>query len=252
MSDFPQQRGALGHSEQQAGELTRRTVLVGVAATTVAATVAGIDTPANARSIDPNSTRDLILFILLSAALTGIAETKLAPGFHPKDKRLKPDELAAFIKQLKPSDLPDLNPGSDPVDIKRDYFKWVYAHNPPALEYLLQITESSVGATDREKAIVDRLNFKDDDKSKLQIDVDARYLARSIALLWYLGAWYEPGDLQEASKNQSGLQKFTVISPKAYTQGWALRVAQAHPMGFSQMQFGYWSVKPNDFADFAS
>ena len=41
-------------SDEQGGELTRRTVLVGVAATTVAATVAGIDTPAAARSIDPN------------------------------------------------------------------------------------------------------------------------------------------------------------------------------------------------------
>jgi hypothetical protein len=255
MSDLPQQRDAVGrvrHGDEQAGELTRRTVLVGVAATTVAATVVVIDAPANARSVDASSQRDMVLFILLSAALTGISETKLATGFHPKDKRLKPDELAAFIKQLKPSELSEMNPGSDPVDIKRDYFTWVQDHAAPALEYLLQITESSVGAPDRAQAIIDRLNFKDDDKTKLQVDIDAKYLARSIALMWLLGAWYEPSDVQAASKNQTGLQKFTVISPKAYTQGWALRVAQAHPMGFSQMQFGYWNVKPNDLADFVS
>ncbi|TMK06556.1 MAG: sorbitol dehydrogenase, partial [Alphaproteobacteria bacterium] len=39
-------------------------------------------------------------------------------------------------------------------------------------------------------------------------------------------------------------------SPKAYTQGWALRVAQAHPMGFSEMQFGYWSRPPSARVDF--
>jgi len=41
-----------------------------------------------------------------------------------------------------------------------------------------------------------------------------------------------------------------VISPKAYTQGWALKVAQAHPMGFSEMQFGYWTRPPNPRSDF--
>ena len=30
----------------------------------------------------------------------------------------------------------------------------------------------------------------------------------------------------------------------------ALRVAQAHPMGFSEMQFGYWTRPPNDIHDF--
>lgn len=58
--------------------------------------------------------------------------------------------------------------------------------------------------------------------------------------MWYLGAWYEPSDLWlKVQKSPDFTPNFTVISPKAYTQAWALRVAQAHPMGFSQMQFGY-------------
>jgi len=27
-------------------------------------------------------------------------------------------------------------------------------------------------------------------------------------------------------------------------------VAQAHPMGFSEMQFGYWTRPPNELRDF--
>ena len=35
-----------------------------------------------------------------------------------------------------------------------------------------------------------------------------------------------------------------VISPAAYTQGWTWRVAQAHPMGYSELRFGYWAKDP--------
>jgi hypothetical protein len=43
-----------------------------------------------------------------------------------------------------------------------------------------------------------------------------------------------------------------VISSKAYTQGWLWRVIQAHPMGYSDMQFGYWTRKPEPIEDFIS
>ena len=147
MSD-PQQHGPTGRieaSEEQGGELTRRTVLAGVAATTMAATVAGIDTPAAARSIDPEQPRDMVLFILLSAALTGIAEKKLSTGFRHRTKPAA--EFAGFLKQLKPDDLPEVIPGNDPVDIKRDYFRFVQARYAPGLAYLLSITEGGLGAS---------------------------------------------------------------------------------------------------------
>ena len=63
--------------------VTRRTVLTGAAAATAAATVgATLDTPARAHSVDPNSREDMLLFILLSSALTGVAPSKLAPGLY--------------------------------------------------------------------------------------------------------------------------------------------------------------------------
>lgn len=79
---------------------------------------------------------------------------------------------------------------------------------------------------------------------------DTLYLGRSIVLMWYLGAWYDPRALQVINRNPDSDLTFSVISPKAYTQGWALSVAQAHPMGFSQFQFGYWSRLPKDRDDF--
>jgi hypothetical protein len=85
----------------------------------------------------------------------------------------------------------------------------------------------------------------------VQARPDTKYLARSIVLMWYLGAWYDPDHLRALVEHPSAAPaRFEVISPKAYTQGCVWRVAQAHPMGFSEMQFGYWSRPPNPRGDF--
>ena len=76
-----------------------------------------------------------------------------------------------------------------------------------------------------------------------------RYLARSLILAWYLGSWYDPADLERAAttpppRTGTPPPPNVVISAAAYTQGWAWRVAQAHPMGYSTFSFGYWSSLP--------
>ena len=62
-------------------------------------------------------------------------------------------------------------------------------------------------------------------------------IARRMIRLWYLSTWYttEPPD-----PNGDG----QVVSMNAYTMGLAWDAAQAHPMGYSQLHFGYWSVAP--------
>jgi Membrane bound FAD containing D-sorbitol dehydrogenase len=188
---------------------TRRGVLAGAAAATAAVSIGAIDTPASAQTPE-----EMIVFVQLSAALTGIAPEKLAaPNF------------AATVRN------------SDPVDIKRDYFAWVNQRHPALLRRLLQIARDSQKppAADPAKAIID----------KVQAAPDTKYLARSIVLMWYLGAWYDPNHLQELERPNPPPLKFKVISSKAYTQGWVWRVAQAHPMGFSEMQFGYWARPPS-------
>jgi hypothetical protein len=242
------------NGDEKTSGITRRTVLAGAAAATAAATLAVVDTPARAHSLDPNSPDDMILFVLLSAALTGIYEVKLAPDFKTKKFR-KADDLRLFLKQLKLSDFPELLPDLDPVNIKSEYFRWVNARHPAAFENLLRITKDNIETPpDREQAIIAKLQFDDEPKGnesrRTQSEIDAKYLARSIVLMWFLGAWYEPDELRKSSKDPNSIPNFEIISPKAYTQGWALKVAQAHPMGFSEMQFGYWTRPPGSRADF--
>ncbi len=140
------------------------------------------------------------------------------------------------------------------MNIKREYLNWANDRYPSGLEYLMRLVRKNLNAPNRDQAIIDALQFADDDKSKTPYDVDAKYLARSIVLMWYLGAWYEPDELKalrnDLPKDRKRSPTFKIISPKAYTQAWALRVAQAHPMGFSEMQFGYWTRPPNPRGDF--
>jgi hypothetical protein len=244
MNDLPDQHDELNSTKgvaeatDRAEGFTRRTIIAGAAAT-AAASVGPIDIRAKAESADPRSREQMVLFVLLSAALTGIGEAKLAPGFGFKVRSPTDKEK---LQNLNLSSLADLIPGSDPVDIKKDYFNLVNERRPAAFERLLRVTRESLNP-DRAKSIIEAA----------QSDTATKYLARSIVLMWYLGAWYDPDDLmahekasirapEEASK---AFVPFEVISSKAYTQSWVLRVAQAHPMGFSELQFGYWSRLPN-------
>jgi hypothetical protein len=214
----PSESGSSPHGEKEdepVGGVTRRGVLAGAAAATAAVSIGASDTPATAQTAD-----DMVTFVQLSAALTGIAAGKLAtPNFD-----------AAV-------------PNSDPVDIKRVYFDRASRARPPVFRRLLQIAKDAqkLPESGRADAIIE----------KVKAMPETKYLARSIVLMWYLGAWYDPGDLQKAAELPNHpLPAFKVISSKAYTQAWALRVAQAHPMGFSEMQFGYWARPPSDRAAF--
>ena len=249
MSDELPQKGRSAPDateDKPAGALSRRTVLAGAAAATAAATVVpALDTPAHAGSVDPNSREHMVLFVLLSSALTGIPADKLAPGFKLPPPPGNPPAVPA-----PPVDLAKSVFGADPLDVKREYLTMANEKCPAALEYLLQLVRKNLDASNRDQAIIDALRFDDGDKAKTSYDVDAKYLARSIVLMWYLGAWYEPSELKDLRKDPTRQPIFQVVSPKAYTQAWALRVAQAHPMGFSEMQFGYWTRPPNELRDF--
>jgi len=200
--------------------ITRRSVLAGAAAATAAATI-GSDVPALAQAADPPT--DLEVFVTLSSALTGIAGNKLKPF-------------------------------ADSLDLSKDYLTWVtdWAAKKPSTAFttLLQITRSTSLPVFKDDGII-----KQPDVDRLVKAIEGKgdepkYLARSIVLMWYLGSWYEPDDLKNLPLTAPSFIKHTVISPKAYTQGWVWRVAQAHPMGYSDLQFGYWTREPPPLSDF--
>jgi hypothetical protein len=127
-----------------------------------------------------------------------------------------------------------LSPAVDPIQINRQYF--AKAKADPAFDSLMQIIRAD---PTNPAAAADKVMNNADPKIK--------YLGRSIILAWYLGAWYLPVTLEKYDSPSSGtfpVPAEKVISPAAYTQGWAWRVAQAHPMGYSEMLFGYWSNEP--------
>ncbi|WP_176506956.1 MULTISPECIES: sorbitol dehydrogenase [Pseudomonas] len=63
--------------------------------------------------------------------------------------------------------------------------------------------------------------------------------ARSIMKLWLLGSWYQPYDQGNAHAGDT-----RVVSDQAYKESWAWKIAQSHPMGYSQYHFGYWAEQP--------
>jgi hypothetical protein len=203
---------------ERVGDVSRRSLLAGTVATTAVATISPIAGSAYADAPDPSSPQDMMAFLLLSAALAGVHLATLAPEFSFDSKK----------------DILDQKPTTDPFNVKNDYFKFINAADKTSsFGKLLQIArDHRHSAAD----IIAAVNGSDD---------HTKFLARSIVLLWYLGSWYEPDDL----KSSAGKRAFIgsrVVSAKAYTQGLVWQIAQAHPMGYSNLQFGYWSRDPND------
>ena len=203
------------------GSFSRRAMLAGTVATTAAAAAAPISGSAYAAGPDVNSPQDMMAFLLLSEALTGVDKLVLAP------------EL-----KLNKDDVLSSTPGIDPINIKNDYFRWISLKDvTPSFATLLKFVKDNPKSSPSE--IIDFVNAGND---------DVEFLARSIILLWYLGSWYDPKDLQTQAKADKPARIFTseVVSPKAYTQGLVWQIAGAHPMGYSNLQFGYWSRHPHD------
>ena len=151
-------------------------------------------------------------FVGLSAVLTGIDASKLAPLL-------------------------------DPVNIKQTYFDFVQGKSETTFNQLLAIFASN--QTQSPAAIGDIILN--------QSGPNVEYLARSIILMWYLGAWYDPGVLMSYNSSnppKGPVPSAGVISADAYTQGWVWSVAQAHPMGYSNFTFGAWSSDPPSLTDF--
>jgi hypothetical protein len=203
----------------QSGKISRRTMVAGTVATTAVAAVLPLSNLAYAQASNPS--QDMVAFLLLSEALTGVNRQTLAP------------EFSADANEILNSD-----PGVDPINVKDAYFDWMKTHAAPSsFAKLLEIAKDSRKSTGD---IIAKVNASDD---------DTKFLARSIVLLWYLGSWYEPDALKKAAAAPDSVHgpiKQKVLSAKTYTQGLVWQIVGAHPMGYSNLQFGHWSRYPGD------
>jgi hypothetical protein len=211
MTDFsPKAAGQPLEKGVQADEVGRRTILIGATTALFATSIVWPERAAHAA--DPPSDADLRKFTNLSAALIGVARDKLLPNV-------------------------------DEPNLKTDYFIWLRDRAQPTFGRLLQMVPADASDEQIQKLVVDTSKN----------DAEIRYLTRSITLLWYLGTWYAPATLKalaEAPDPNKVTLASEILSSKAYINGWIWRVMQAHPMGYSDMQFGYWASVPAPLKSF--
>lgn len=153
------------------------------------------------------------LFVGLSAVLTGVAASKLAPSL-------------------------------DPVNIKKTYFDYAQSQDKAVFDQLLDIYKTNQGKPPAEIGEI-ILN-----QSGSAVRYFARSVILMWYLgSWYAPSVLQQYNTQVPPPPvAAGAQ--AIVSAEAYTQGWAWNVAQAHPMGFSNFTFGYWAKNPPSLADF--
>jgi len=170
-----------------------------------------------------------------------IAQASSAAAVAPDaTAKLQFRDLSAALTGIDPN---ILAPNVDPFGMNGEVFARAKAADATTLDTILSKFSGSTPKT------VEQILAEDKDES-------AKFLMRSIILAWYLGAWYAPQDLKKNSYKPRNsydstrryskeiLIPFEVISPSAYTNSLVWRVAQAHPMGYSNLQFGYWGQEP--------
>jgi len=222
-------------------EISRRALLAGATATAATAAFGSllispsslVAQPSPAAAVAPKED----IFIELSAALTGIDKELLSPGVDPFRFR-----DAVFDRANKAN-----NDAKDAEILTKLLAKFEEARNANAQGFV--------------RDPIKKL-YEDAEKPENKVEYEPmKFLMRSIILAWYLGAWYAPQALKNKSYaakdpqhgyystrrySEEMLIPYEVISPSAYTNGMVWRVAQAHPMGYSNLQFGYWGKEPPD------
>jgi hypothetical protein len=160
-------------------------------------------------STDPNFAN----FVGLSSILTGFTQEEIAPEI-------------------------------DPIGTSSEYLQFMETHADPVAFPRMLSTYAEIASkfppldpSNPDPAVVAQISALV--SQRIMADPAMGPVARRTIRMWYLSTWYttEPPDPNNTTNDQ-------VISMNAYTQGLAWEAAQAHPMGFSELHFGYWAVAP--------
>ncbi|GAB1541911.1 hypothetical protein NUACC21_45840 [Scytonema sp. NUACC21] len=131
-----------------------------------------------------------------------------------------------------------LMPVIDPIGIAKVYWEFLQTQTEVSqdlINQLLKIFEDikaqpGIKYEEKVKAVKEKIL---DDSALLPV-------ARRIIRLWYLSTWYTSEPPKELGQ---------VVSMNAYIKGLAWEAIQAHPMGYSELTFGYWAEKPKQTTD---
>jgi Membrane bound FAD containing D-sorbitol dehydrogenase len=126
----------------------------------------------------------------------------------------------------------DLNPQFSPAPVAVEYLQTLQSKVDAQLVSRLLSTYQAIAAEppDAQPALV---------HAQILQDPDLGPVARNIIRMWYLSIWYT--DYQGMV---TGFSDGVVVSSNAYTKGLAWDAMQAHPMGYSEMHYGYWADPP--------
>lgn len=124
-----------------------------------------------------------------------------------------------------------LAPPLTPIDLAGEYLSFVQGKDAQGLSALLAAWNAIDTGQDPLQQPTGPL------QEKILDDPVLGPLARRVIRLWYVSIWY---DQEPPPMFGSG----TVVSSNAYCGGLVWDAAQAHPMGFSELTFGYWAEPP--------
>ncbi|MFJ4192995.1 sorbitol dehydrogenase [Pseudomonas sp. NPDC089534] len=152
------------------------------------------------------------------------------------------DNFAGLSSALTgiPQDL--LAPEVDPIGLPTEFLAYI---GPRITDAVLQALLSQYATLAADKVPPDRIAQAVLMNGAQPATTQTAQAARAIMKLWLLGVWYQPYTVGGYKQNDQ-----TVVSDQAYTQSWAWKIAQAHPMGYSEFFFGYWNSEPPSLEDF--
>ena len=143
--------------------------------------------------------------------------------------------LSAILTGYQPSDLYD---DFDPQPVAIEYLAMLKSKVDAATVSNLISTFANINA--QATSTTTESEFVAEIQTQIINDAQMGPVALNIIRMWYLSIWYD----MDQTPPITGLSTGTVVSMNAYTKGLAWDAGQAHPMGYSEMHFGYWETEP--------
>lgn len=165
-----------------------------------------------------SSNDDMANFIGLSAVLTGFNANILNPFLDPVN--IKSEYLPFFCAKIAEE-------SKNPELVANIFAKFAQLHDQTDPK----LSDQQIG-----EAMLDPAN-----------GTDFVLACRKLIFMWYSGAW---PTIIPASSTAPATTVSEIISAKSYTCGLAWQVMQSHPMGDSNLHYGYWAKAPIPLSDY--
>jgi hypothetical protein len=157
-------------------------------------------------------------FVGLSSVLTGYDANAIAPKVDPLDDNTVAMQYLRLMLAKADNEifLQTLAVFREIVSDLPDPWNWTNAKDPLFVPNIPADVTAQVEA-------------------QILSDAEMSAMSRRMIRLWYLATWYASEPPDAAGE---------VVSMDAYKQGLAWPTFQAHPMGYSELVFGYWADPP--------